>query len=365
MKHLPASYALLFYLQPKALSEKLASLRNAMGVSADQNAVVDQIRSVCAATRFDKGKIRDVLFVGMPKGQSAQRLTQSSLALGTSETFLYLATLLNPDRLSGINKGSLPVGGWLQKVFDVTARAGLTVDDWKAAFDLELGSLANVDEKYFKHKQPLWNLNIDHTTYDEVWQSRAIWRHLKNIRCAVLTVGGWFDAEDLMGPLRVYRTIKSDNPGIANSLVMGPWVHGGWASDEGRRLGNVDFAAETAEFYRQNILLPFFEFHLKDKGDPQLPEASVFETGTNVWRQYPAWPAPGAKIQTLYFREAGRLGGLKGGRKGGLAVKAERGVEFYQEIGRLGGQRVRDLIAAGLKATERQRKSHKLSLKRD
>jgi len=143
MKHLPASYALLFYLQPKALSEKLASLRNAMGVSADQNAVVDQIRSVCAATRFDKGKIRDVLFVGMPKGQSAQRLTQSSLALGTSETFLYLATLLNPDRLSGINKGSLPVGGWLQKVFDVTARAGLTVDDWKAAFDLELGSLAD------------------------------------------------------------------------------------------------------------------------------------------------------------------------------------------------------------------------------
>ena len=142
MKHMPASYALLFYLQPKALSEKLESLRNAMGVSADQSAVVDQIRNVCAVTRFDKGKIRDVLFVGMP-AQSAQRLTQSSLALGTSETFLYLATLLNPDRLAGINKGGLPVGGWLQKVFDVTARAGVTVDDWKAAFDMELGSLAD------------------------------------------------------------------------------------------------------------------------------------------------------------------------------------------------------------------------------
>ena len=143
MKHMPASYALLFYLQPKALSEKLVSLRNAMGVSADQNGVVDQIRSICAATRFDKGKIRDVLFVGMPKARSTQKLTQSSLGLGTSETFLYLATLLNPDRLAGINRGGLPVGGWLQKVFDVTTRAGVTVDDWKAAFDMELGSLAD------------------------------------------------------------------------------------------------------------------------------------------------------------------------------------------------------------------------------
>jgi hypothetical protein len=143
MKHMPASYALLFYLQPKALSEKLTSLRNAIGVSADQSAVVDQIHGVCAATRFDKGKIRDVLFIGMPKAQSEQKLTQSSLALGTSETFLYLATLLNPERLAGINQGGLPVGGWLQKVFDAAARAGMTVDDWEAAFDLELGSLAD------------------------------------------------------------------------------------------------------------------------------------------------------------------------------------------------------------------------------
>jgi len=143
MKHMPASYALLFYLQPKALSENLVSLRNAMGVSADQNGVVDQIRSICAATRFDKGKIRDVLFVGMAKPQSTQKLTQSSLALGTSETFLYLATLLNPDRLAGINQSGLPVGSWLQKVFDATTRAGVTVDDWKTAFDMELGSLAD------------------------------------------------------------------------------------------------------------------------------------------------------------------------------------------------------------------------------
>ena len=143
MKHMPPSYALLFYLQPKALSEKLTSLRNAIGVAGDKNTAVDQIHSICAATRFDRGKIRDVLFVGMPRTQSQQKLTRSSLALGTADTFLYLATLLNPDRLAGINQGGLPLGSWLQKVFDAAARAGVTVNDWKAAFDLELGSLAD------------------------------------------------------------------------------------------------------------------------------------------------------------------------------------------------------------------------------
>jgi hypothetical protein len=118
-------------------------LRNAIGVAGDKNTAVDQIHSICAATRFDKGKIRDVLFVGMPRTQSEQKLMRSSLALGTADTFLYLATLLNPDRLAGINQGGLPLGSWLQKVFDAAARTGVTVDDWKAAFDLELGSLAD------------------------------------------------------------------------------------------------------------------------------------------------------------------------------------------------------------------------------
>jgi putative CocE/NonD family hydrolase len=173
-------------------------------------------------------------------------------------------------------------------------------------FFLRAGSLANLT-RLLGAANPTWDELLAHPTYDAFWQSRAIWRHLHNIRCAVLTVGGWFDAEDLMGPLRVYRAIKAANPGLANSLVMGPWVHGGWAAFNGRRLGSVDFATDTATFYRERIFLPFFEFHLKDKGDPALPEAYVFETGTNVWREYPAWPPPGAKPRTLYFREAGGL----------------------------------------------------------
>ena len=143
--HMPSSYAVLVYAQPKAMSEKLASLSSAIGTSADQNDVTQRIRSVCAATRFDKGKMRDVVFVGMPNAQSSQKLTRASLKLGTSETFFYLAMLINPDRFGGINQpgSALPLGTWLQKVFDAAARAGVTVDDWKSAFDLELSSLAD------------------------------------------------------------------------------------------------------------------------------------------------------------------------------------------------------------------------------
>jgi putative CocE/NonD family hydrolase len=173
-------------------------------------------------------------------------------------------------------------------------------------FFLKLETLANVTP-LIGGPSPMWDETVAHPTYDEYWQSRAICQHLKNIRCAVLTVGGWFDAEDLMGPLRVYHAIGKNNPGIPNGLVMGPWVHGGWARHDGRRLGSVDFAADTAEHYRENIVLPFFEFHLKDKGDPAPSGAHVFETGTNVWRQYPSWPPAGARPQILYFHERGGL----------------------------------------------------------
>ena len=143
MAHMPASYALFFYVQPKGVSERLASLRNAIGAAGNQNAMVDQLRSICGATRFESGKMRDVLFVGMPQTQPDRKLTRSSLDLGTADTFLYLATLINPDNIARLNQAALPAGTWLQKVFNATAGARMTVDDWKAAFDLELGSLAD------------------------------------------------------------------------------------------------------------------------------------------------------------------------------------------------------------------------------
>lgn len=173
-------------------------------------------------------------------------------------------------------------------------------------FFLEAGTLNNLNEKYLKHAIPFWNEMMKHGAYDQFWQERDIRRHLKNIKPAVLNVGGWFDAEDLFGPLRVYESIEKSSPGIQNLLVMGPWYHGGWATSDGDRLGFVSFNSKTSLFYRDNIEFPFFEHHLRGEPDPGLPEAFVFETGTNQWRKHSVWP-PKAVTQPLYFRANGKL----------------------------------------------------------
>lgn len=173
-------------------------------------------------------------------------------------------------------------------------------------FYLNAGPISNLDKKYLKGTNPLFNDQMYHTTYDEYWKARDLSQHMKNIRCAVLTVGGWFDAEDLAGPLRTYYAIEKNNPGTVNTIVEGPWVHGGWARNDGDHLGDVRFNAKTSEYFRRNIQFPFFEYYLKDKGS-QMPEAYMFETGTNVWRKYESWPPAQARSQMLYFRDGGKL----------------------------------------------------------
>jgi putative CocE/NonD family hydrolase len=123
----------------------------------------------------------------------------------------------------------------------------------------------------------------------------------------VLTVGGWFDAENLFGALETYRSVEKLSPGASNTIVMGPWVHGGWSGSDGASLGDATFAAKTGDFYRSKIEFPFFEFYLKDKGDGKRPEAWMFETGTNVWREYSAWPPQSAQPRDLFLREGGKL----------------------------------------------------------
>jgi putative CocE/NonD family hydrolase len=155
---------------------------------------------------------------------------------------------------------------------------------------------------------PYFDEQLAHDRYDGFWQSRAITSHLKNIRAAVLTVGGWFDAEDLAGPLATYRAIARQSPATDNRLVMGPWVHGGWAGAPGRQLGRVQFQQPTAEQFQKDVLLPFFEQYLRDvTPNAPLARATVFETGTNVWRRYDAWPPKEAQSRTLYFAPGGKL----------------------------------------------------------
>ena len=180
-----------------------------------------------------------------------------------------------------------------------------TPDGYK--FFLEMGPLGNADKKYFHGNIAYWNEMMEHPNYDPWWKARDTRPHLKNIKPAVMTVGGWFDAEDLFGALNTYKSVEKQSPGAYNILVMGPWFHGGWARGDGDGLGDVRFGGKTSVFYRENIELPFFNYYLKDKGELKLPEAYVFETGANKWKTYDQWPPANARTESLYLNANGKL----------------------------------------------------------
>ena len=141
---------------------------------------------------------------------------------------------------------------------------------WKTpdgySFFKEMEPLGNAKTTYFGDSIAFWDDCMNHPNYDEFWQKRNIIPHLKNIRPAVMVVGGWYDAEDLYGSFHTYQSIEKQNPGIKNSIVIGPWIHGGWARTDGSYLGNVSFGDKNSLFYRDSLELPFFKFYLKDKG---------------------------------------------------------------------------------------------------
>ncbi len=177
-------------------------------------------------------------------------------------------------------------------------------------FFLNLGPLAEANQKLFNGEARYWQEIVDHPNYDDFWKHRSLWKFMKNVKCAVLNVGGWFDAEDPVGPFYIYRAVEKDNPGIVNMIVMGPWNHGGWARGAGDRLGNVRFGVKTGEFFREQIQYPFFAFHLKDKPifpGNAIPEAYMFATGINEWRKHSEWPPKDSKPLTFYFHAAGKL----------------------------------------------------------
>ena len=174
-------------------------------------------------------------------------------------------------------------------------------------FFLRAGPMPNLERRYLKGEVAFWKEIMEHETYDAFWKARNTRPHLRAIRPSVLTVGGWFDAEDLFGALETYKAIEAQSPGIANRLVMGPWPHGGWARGTGEALGPVRFGDAISTFFQEKIELPFFREILKDGKDPKLPEAYVFETGANAWRELPAWPPREAKPASFYFSAGGRL----------------------------------------------------------
>ena len=152
-----------------------------------------------------------------------------------------------------------------------------------------------------------WKAFIEHPTWDSYWQARAANLYIKDTSVPTLVVGGWWDQEDLYGPLALYRALeKTDNDNQVN-LVMGPWNHGGWGG-RGRRLGTVDFGSDTGRYYRSEIQAPWFAHYLHGKPMPKIAEANIFRSGSNQWMKYDSWTPNGTfQKRALYFNADGKL----------------------------------------------------------
>lgn len=178
-------------------------------------------------------------------------------------------------------------------------------------FFLGTGGLKEIAESYQTNlgmRIGFWDEMMAHPTYDEWWKERNILPKLKNIKCATMTVGGWYDNEDLYGALRTYQHIERQNPGIYNVLVMGPWDHGGWSRADGDWLGTAYFAQKTGDHYRRNIEIPFFNYFLKDTGDiAQIKEVNLFDTGSHDWKAFQQYEPTTGTDTALYLAPNGKL----------------------------------------------------------
>jgi uncharacterized protein len=174
-------------------------------------------------------------------------------------------------------------------------------------FNLAMGPLKNATEKYHNDNF-FWKQIIDHPNYDEFWQKRNLLPHLTNVNHSIMTVGGWYDAEDLYGPLHIYKRIESTSPSAYNTIVMGPWSHGDWAREKGfQQVNHIYFGDSISTFYQREIERKFFNATLKEGAQPKLPEAYMFDCGLKVWKQFNEWPPKDIQPFKLYFGENGKL----------------------------------------------------------
>ncbi len=166
-------------------------------------------------------------------------------------------------------------------------------------FYLDAGPIKDLEKNYYKGLIPYWNELVSHDTYDQYWKDRSLPDHFKDVHCAVLTVGGFFDKEDMWGALNLYQAGEKYNK-TPNFIVMGPWLHGGFVGP-GDHLGEVSFGSTTGDFYKEKIEFPFFEKYLNNKNISAPAEANIFETGVNKWHQFDVWPPKGLKPLDAYL----------------------------------------------------------------
>ena len=171
---------------------------------------------------------------------------------------------------------------------------------------LRQGTLARMTDS-LGSKLPTWRSFIAHPAYDEFWRAKAVQRVWTTTTVPTLTVGGWWDQEDLFGPQAIYKALEANDKAGLNRIVVGPWNHGEWGGADGTQLGAINFGSATGQYFREKIQAPFFAYYLKDKGPLGLAEATVFEAGSNQWRSYDSWPPKSAVRKSLYLQSGGKL----------------------------------------------------------
>lgn len=173
-------------------------------------------------------------------------------------------------------------------------------------FFLDLGPLANMNARYLHDVSPTWNNFMAHARYDEYWQQGGTLQHLTAATVPTLHVVGWWDAENLGGALDIYDRMEPLDAQGHSKIVVGPWSHGQWSRAAQTHLGRYQFGSDTSEYYQRQIEAPWFAAHLRG-GSFELPEATMFQTGSNVWQQYEQWPPKAATARSLYLHGDGSL----------------------------------------------------------
>jgi putative CocE/NonD family hydrolase len=232
----------------------------------------------------------------------------------------YLQSYWGATALFGYQKDKSTTKAWYKFVDPGTKDA--------YQFFMDMGSLKNAS-KWYKEDNVFWTQLVEHPNYDEFWQKRSILPHLKNVTPAVMVVGGWFDAEDLYGPLNIYKTVEKNNPKAYNSIVMGPWSHGDWAREKGyQAISSVFFGDSVSTWYQNNVEFDFFNHFLKGAGDGKtgLPEAYMFDTGKKEWKKFQAWPPKEAETVNYFLQDGKKLSSTK-------PAKASAYSEFVSDPG--------------------------------
>jgi putative CocE/NonD family hydrolase len=173
---------------------------------------------------------------------------------------------------------------------------------------LKLGPLSNINEKYAHSTLPTWNNFIAHPNYDDFWEKQSLAYHLDSPRTAIQHVSGYWDQEDMVGPQSAYKVLEKNDRHNQNFIVLGPWRHGGWADGEDKSLGNIKFDGQaTGTYFRKEIQAKWFAWYLKGEGDGKFTKAISFQTGSNKWMNYTAWPPKESVDKKIYFHADGKL----------------------------------------------------------